>query len=426
MIEGGADNNFFNSRPAWLTEASVSVKESYDDNVFLAGAAHTPVYKRPPGSVAALKNQESWIASIAPRVGVNAAPVLHFPALDALSVGYAPEFVTFQDTDSESYNAHRVPFVLKGHSDNFSFSAENTFTFIDGETRGPVYPGSLLSAFATCVPRERREQWQDRAAVTFQFTRDKWFIRPTASLVYYDLMTEQINSSGYQNYADRYDVSGGADIGYKVTPPVAVTLGYRYGHQYQEQFAFSPYSTSGDYQRILAGLEGKPLSWLDVKLIGGPDFRSYPDDSPGHITPIDDKEFVTYYGEASVVATISTNDAVSFKYKQFLWVSSIGKVPYFDSTYELSYRRRITAQLSADLTGRLLNADYSPGNLPACKRDDWQDTVAIGASYTINTHASVNLAYSLDLGRNTEDRAPHRSSREFERNLVSLGATLKF
>ena len=52
-------------RPAWLTEASVGVKESYDNNVFLSGAnvANTV----PADFVAALKDRSSWVMTTSPK-----------------------------------------------------------------------------------------------------------------------------------------------------------------------------------------------------------------------------------------------------------------------------------------------------------------------------------------------------------------------
>lgn len=422
----GVEKNFLSNRPAWLSEASVTLKESYDDNVFLAGTDRLVAYKLPRGSVAALANRESWVTTVAPKIGFNLARSFDAPALDVLSFGYAPEIATYHDVSSESHVAHRVPVAFKAHAQDVTVAIENAFTFIDGEQHAPLYPGALLSAYGTGAPRERREQWQDRASVTLQFTREKWFVRPTAALIYYDLLTAQENTPGYQNYPDRSDVNGGLDLGYKVLPPLALTLGYRFGHQYQDQFTFSPYSSSCDYQRVLGGIEGKLFPWLDVKVQAGPDFRDYQDDSRGHITPVDNNQFTTLYADASATATISTNDAVSFRFKRFLWLSSIGKVPYIDTTYELVYRRQIIPKLSAELTGRMLNADYSPGSLPACKRDDWQYSVCIAATYALNSHASITAGYSLDLGRNAQQNLIHGGSREFDRNLASLGATLKF
>ena len=70
--------------------------------------------------------------------------------------------------------------------------------------------------------------------------------------------------------------------------------------------------------------------------------------------------------------------------------------------------------------------DYTSANLPTCRRDDAQYTVAAGATYTFNPHASVAVNYNHDLGRNLEDGIATPHSRDFERNIVSLAGTLKF
>jgi outer membrane protein assembly factor BamA len=240
------------------------------------------------------------------------------------------------------------------------------------------------------------------------------------------MMTEQLDVTGYQNYCDRYDVNGGPDFGYKINSQLAATLGYRYGYQYQQQFSFSPYSSSSDYQRVLLGLEGKPWHWLEVKLQGGPDFRNYQGDSPGHITPVNNLNLITYYGEATLVATLTSKDAVTFKYKQWQWVSSCGKVPYFDSSYDLSYHRRLTDKLGFDLGGRLIEADYTSGNLAASKRDDLQYTVSTGLGYAFNTHASVNLTYAANFGRNAQNGITNPQTRDYDEQLISLAALFKF
>ncbi len=424
-------------KPAWLMDLSAGVKEGYDNNVFLSGVDSKylpPVYTVPPGSVAALKDRWSWVTIVSPKIGVNFAPLLGIQkSLQTLSLAYAPDLAIYHDQTSESYDAHRLAAAVKAKADSFSFGLDDTFAYIDGSKWAPVYPGGFVTAYNTAAPRERREQIQDRATVYFQYDWTKWFIRPTASLLYYDLMTVQTNVTGYQNYVDRYDVNGGGDFGYKITSKLAVTLGYRYGHQYQQQFSFSPYSSSSDYQRVLVGIEGKPWKWLEFKIQGGPDFRDYQPDSinptPGstnHITPVNNQHLITYYGEASLAATFSPKDTLTFKYKQWQWVSSVGKVPYFDSTYDLSYHRKLTDKLGLDLGGRLLTANYNSGNLPACKRDDWQYTLSAALGYAFNPHASVNLAYVLNLGRNAQDNIVNPQTRDYDQQVVSLAALFKF
>ena len=416
-------------RPAWLTELSVGVKESYDDNVFLSGAEGKDLPTAstvPPGSAVALKGVSSWVTTVSPKIGVNFAPWLGTEDLEILSLSYAPDFASYYDTSSENNTAHRFGTAIKGRAGAFSCNLENNLTYVDGDTVAPIYPGAQLSALGIGAPRERREQIQNRSTVALRYDGDGWFIRPAASLLYYDMMTELINVTGYQNYCDRYDVNGGADFGYKITPPMALTLGYRYGHQYQEQFSFSPYNSSSDYQRLLAGFEGTPWKWLDVRAQAGPDFRSYPGDTTTHITPVSDKNPVKYYGEAMATAKVTSQDSLILKCKQFQWLSSLGKVPYYDSIVDLAYRRALTSRWSGELGVRAWNANYNSGNLGTCQRNDWQYTFLVGTTYTLSTHLSASLAYSLDLGRNAQDNIANQQGRQYTRNLISGTVTLKF
>jgi hypothetical protein len=417
-------------KPAWLTDLSVGIQESYDNSVFLSGVNRSylpPVYVVPAGSVAALANRWSWVTTVSPKVGVNFAPLPgKQAALQTLSFSYTPDYAFYHNEPSETFQAHRFNTGVKAGADDFTLGLENAFAYVDGNHYGPTYPGGYVTAYNVAAPRERREQIQDRATVSFQYGGEKWFVRPTASLLYYDLMTEQINVTGYQNYVDRYDVNGGLDFGCKIAPDLALTLGYRYGHQYQQPFSFSPYSSPNDYQRGLVGLEGKPWPWLAVKIQAGPDLRNYADNSASHITPVNDPHLLTYYGEASLTATISSKDTVTMKYKGWQWVSSVGKVPYFDSTYALNYHRVVTDKLGLDLGGRWLTANYNSGNLPACKRDDWQYTVSADVGYAVTAHVAIHAAYALDLGRNAQDGIPNPETREYDHQLVSVGTILTF
>ena len=113
-------------------------------------------------------------------------------------------------------------------------------------------------------------------------------------------------------------------------------------------------------------------------------------------------------------------------YRQFQWVSQLGKIPYFDSTYKLNYRRRLTDQLALDLGGAVLSSDYTSGNLPASQRDDLEYVASARLSYSFNAHLSVNLSYEFDAGRNGLDGVANPSTRAFDRNLISFGVLAKF
>lgn len=426
LMSGGTAAGSDLSKPDWLTDCSLGIKEGYDNNIFLSGVNNPPAYAVPAGSVAAMKDRFSWITTVSPKVGVNFAPLTGVTNLSVLSLAYAPDFAIYHDQSSESYNAQRLLAAVKGKTEPVTFGADNNFTYIDGSGMGPVYPGGLYSAFAVTADRERRRQIQDRANVSVQFDQEKWFARPVASLLYYDLMTAQLDLPGYINYADRYDVNGGVDFGYKITPQLALTLGYRYGRQYQQQFAFSSYSSSSDYQRVLIGIEGNPWKWLSVKIQSGPDFRNYDGNTATHTTPVNDRHPVKYFGEALLTATFAPENTLTFKYKLWQWVSGSGKVPYFEGGYELAYRCKLTSKLAFDLGGKILDWDYTSGNLTTCRRNDLEYTVSTGLTYAINSHISVNLAGVLNWGRNEENSVANPQNREFDQQLISLGTQWKF
>lgn len=425
-------------KPAWLTDLSIGVKESFDDNVFLAGAPVLAVYKVPVGSVAALKNIGSFVTTISPKIRVDFVPLLGKQgALQSLTLSYAPDFAFYHGASSENHSNHRFATAIKGKMDNFSFQMDNTFQYVDGSEYAPMYPGNNRSAYSHPVARERREQVQNRNTITFRYDQEKWFLRPTASLLYYDMDTAQLAGfTGYINFADRYDINGGADLGYKLNKTLAVTLGYRYGSQYQQTYstAIDPYnqSSSSVYQRALLGIEGKLFNWLEIKIQGGPDFRRY-----ANSAPVRDRSPTTYYGEAALTATLSKQDTITFNYRQWQWVAGTGCGPTFDSTYELNYRRKFNNKLSGNLGLRLLGADYTsglsysagksaPGTAPTNFRNDLQYTVSAGMRYAFNAHYSVDLSYAYDLGRNAIDGLANPDYREFDHQLVSLGVQAKF
>jgi len=410
-------------KPAWLTDLSLSVKESYDDNIYMVSGAGAP-------------KQDSWITSVSPKIGFNFAPLVgDQKTLQVLAFGYNPDFVTFHDADEESYIAHRLANTIKGKSGAFSFNLENAFNYIDGSENAPIYSTVLhddqRSAYATGAPRERREQLQDRAKIVLQYDLGKWFVRPTASFLYYDLMTNLRTTAGYQNYADRFDVNGGTDVGYRISPNIALTLGYRYGHQYQQQYPTAidknHTSSSNDYQRALVGVEGKLFKWLTLSAQAGPDFRTYPETTTTHLTPVADNHPIKYYAEAALTSTVSPNDTLAFKYKQWQWVASTGKLPLFDSTYDLSYKRKFGKNLSLDLGGKIASSDYTSGEGASAHRDDWIYSLSAGLNYSFTPNLSASLTYAVDFGRNAQDNlALPEKYREFDHQLVSLGATFKF
>ena len=410
------------SKPLWLTDFSLGVKEGYDSNVLGAGSGlpfnNAPT--NPKTNVYTLTTQDSWVTTISPKIGIDFVPLLGDQKLfKTLAIGYAGDYALYTNDSTETNYAHRFSTAIKGGAGDFKFSLENVFAYIDGSKTAPTYPGGYRSAYATAIPRERRNQEQDRSKIFVIYTNGNFFIRPIASLLYYNLNTDRLDPNltstpnGYQNYANRSDVNGGFDVGYNVIPKLAATVGYRYGSQYQQQFSWVgtgasaannakhiPYSSSSTYNRVLFGAEGQPAKWLAIQFQLGPDFRSYEANTSTHITPVNTMSPVVFYGDATVTADITSKDKLAFLFKDWRWVSSTGLIPYQDISYNLTYTRKITDKLSASLQTIAAESNYTCAQGTNGMRDDWMFTVSPGLKYTFNSHFSVSISYAANWGVN--------------------------
>jgi hypothetical protein len=432
------------NKPAWLPQLSLGVSETYDNNIFGVSGNGMPT-------------EEAWITRISPAIGLDFAPLLGSQSpFQKLSLNYTPDFVFFalprdkapDNEPSQDYDAHKFGLGIKGAAGDFSFSLDNSFLYNDGNRSAPTYALNQLSGaaanqfdryrnqFANTPARERVNQFQDREATALQYDVDRFFIRATSAVLYYGMNTvfhtNKAPYKGYQNYPSRGDENGGADLGYKVLTNVALTVGYRYGSQYQQQFPTSISSdrhySSSSYQQVLFGAEGRPWSWLVMKLAGGPDFRDY-----NANTPVHDLHPTRYYGEASVEATITTNQSLAFKYKQWNWVASTGYVPEFDSSYLLDYHWNATGQWGFDMNAGIIEADYTSGydtagTAPSI-RADREYTLSPGVTYAFTRQLSASLSYTFNAGNNelyTIPASSHPAYKNFIDQQVMLGLLYKF
>jgi hypothetical protein len=427
----------FWTKPAWLSDLTFGVKESYDDNVLGVSGNGLSV-------------QSSWVSSASAKIGINFIPFLEDQKdVTAASLTYNPEVFNYADASSENYIAHRVVAALKGKADGASYSFEDSFLYNDGNKVAPTYALNQLAGaagnqndkyrnnYAHSVARERRNQIQDRYNAWIKINDGSFFIRPISSLTYYNLNTDLFNTSvapykGYQDYIDRYDINGGADLGYDLSPNLSVSIGYRDGYQHQDQFALAINSdqhfSSNHYQRALIGIEGKLTSWLTLKLSAGPDFRDYNPD-----TPIIEDRTTRYFGEGSLVAALPNDQSLTLAYKQWEFVSSTGLVPYDDETLSLAYHWNVNQQIGLDLGLKYLEANYTLGDDTAgsapSRRDDVDEGASAGVSYAVTKQFIVSIAFTHDKGLNNLDGLPATlfpGYRDFTHNVTTLGATYKF
>ncbi|MGD1031121.1 MAG: hypothetical protein ABSA05_08280 [Opitutaceae bacterium] len=425
------------AKPVWLTDLSFSDKESYDDNVLVVSGQGMP-------------EQSSWLNTASFKLGVDLAPVLaDGNAVQSLAFAYQADRFFYAQAPAEDYTAHRFNELFRGKVGSFSYSLDNAFLYEDGSRLGATYALNQLTGpaanqddkyrnfFSQAVPRERRNQIQDRYTAQVRYDTADFFFRPISTLTYYNLNTALFNTSaapykGYQDWPDRWDVNGGGDLGFKATPDLAFTLGYRDGYQHQDQFSpginSDQHFSSNHYQRVLLGLEGKPAPWLNVKLAAGPDFRDY---NPQ--TPISALRTTRYYGEALATAALPGNQSLTLNYKQWLFVSSTGLAPYYDTLCSIFYHWNATRQLGLDMGAKYMEANFKPGDdfegsAPSL-RDDTDCQGSIGINYALSPHLAASITYTYDKGLNDLGglaAAYFPAYRDFEHAIVAMGLQFKF
>jgi hypothetical protein len=197
---------------AWSTTASVSVKETYDSNVYIQDVVPT---NNVAGAVPAKKG--SFVTTVSPRLSVDYKVCSAFKA----SLSYTPDFTWYESAHSEDNRTHRWGVNFGGAWDKTVWDLQNSFTYIDGGEEGPIFgrPGDV-PAIGGIPLRDRREAFVYRSGFRLTQTIGKWMIRPVASAYIHDFKTELRSVSPangyYENYIDRQDLSGGLDVGYEV------------------------------------------------------------------------------------------------------------------------------------------------------------------------------------------------------------------
>jgi hypothetical protein len=425
------------TKPAWLSDLTFGVKGSYDDNLLRVSGKGLPI-------------ESSWVTVASLKLGFDLSSLVAADpgTIQTFSLIYQPDRAVYSQDSGADFTAHRVNTILKGKSGDLKFSFDDAFLYNDGNKLAPTYALNQLSnadanqndkyrnSLAHAPARERLNQEQDRYTAFLQYDTKYLFFRPISALNYINMDTRLFNTSlapykGYQDYVDRYDVNVGADVGFKVTPNWAFTLGYRDGFQYQQQYSLAINSdqhfSSNHYQRLLFGLEGK-LDWLTVKLAAGPDFRDFNPD-----TPISNLHTTRFYGEAAVTANFSPTQSITANYKDYIFVSSTGLVPYEEYTYSLIYHFSVTKQLGLDLGAKLFEHNYTLGNdeagsAPSLREDlDYEGLGSI--TFAITPHLIASVGYNFDDGQNDLSSLPAKyapSYRDFREGVFSSGLQYRF
>jgi hypothetical protein len=387
-------------RPAaWTVTSSLEVKETYDDNVFMQ-------------RVTPLAGVASLVTLAAANAGVQWKPGAGF----ALALSYGPEAVIFHSARSEDFVAHRGLLTLGGKTPDSTWEWANSFSRIEGGDEGLIFSGpGGAPALGGAPLRDRRAAFVYRGGFKHQQTIGRWLVRAQAAAYVHDFKTQQRATAGYQNYADRRDVAIGFDVGTKVRRETSAFVGYRHGVQRQATVLTSPIQYGNTYDRVLAGLEGKPWSWLKGTVTLGPDFRTFGENVPAGFV----RRKTRLYGDAAVAVTASKADTLTLTAKRFEQPGYGGRSAYEDSTYEIGWRRTFSDTFSTSLGARVLNWKFeSPVN-----RNEWWYGVAVTATRRLGAHSQAVVTHSYD---RVDSRVPGTAGREARRQQSSLGCKWNF
>ena len=404
-------------------KAALTLKETYDDNVFILDAEAYPGIVPPPNSVVSVPQKGSFVTTVTPSLGLSYRACSAFMA----SVSYAPDLVWYHSAHSEDYIAHRGSINFNGKIKKVTYDWLNSIVWVDGSDLTPttLRPGDCR-AIGGIPLRDRREQAIYKNGFKLTIPLGKWMIRPVVNTYVHDFQTQQhpntnLTSFLYENYIDRWDVSAGLDVGYEVFENTKIVLGYRYGHQHQGTALGVPSPYSNDYQRFLAGIEGTPAKWLKLAVLAGPDVRDW-----DHATPSKfNRDELLWYVDGLVTVLPTDADTFTLRVTRYEQPAFTSQSVYEDIKYDLAWRHKFTDKFTAGIGFTAYIGDWqAPVN-----REDAIYTPSFVADYTFNNHVMAELSYSHDAAVSNVPngpRAPYATGREFTRNLISLGVKYTF
>lgn len=409
-------------------KAGLTLRESYDSNVYILDTAPYPGIVPPPDSVVAVPKKGSFVTSVTPELGFN----FDFASAFAATVSYAPDLVWYHSASSEDYIAHHGNVNFSGKVHGATYEWKNAFTWIDGNhlTALTLRPGDCR-AIGGIPLRNRRDAGIYKGAFRLTIPAGKFFVRPVVNAYAHDFHTAlrpnlNPNLYVYENYVDRYDLSGGLDLGYEAFAKTKLIVGYRRGHQGQGvtlnaagALVQSPYGN--DYDRYLLGIEGTPVSWLKLNVLAGPDIRHWGPRTPAGFN----RDEMLYYIDGTVSVLPTDRDTFSVRVTRYEQPAFTSQSVYEDVMYTFSYQHRCTDKLTVSLGFVAYLGDWQA----PVQREDWIYTPSATVSYAFNKHFTAEASYSYDWAENDVPTnlpgTQYADGREFTRHLVSLALSYK-
>jgi hypothetical protein len=386
-------------RPALTFSGTTTLEQSYDTNVMLQ-------------SVTEKAGIESWVTALS----ANLAADWRSASGTTARLGYAPTWTQFSARSPEDSIAQRLTGSLNGNTLGATLALQGSAAYVDGSDESVFFtgPGGAPATGGATV-RDRRDQAVYRGTLRADWKRGPWLIRPVASLYVADFQTRQSSAPGYLNHVDRDDLNAGFDLGRTFKPGLSGYIGYRHGSQDQAKLLAYPEEYDNTYDRILAGIDGRPVDWLSLAVSAGPEFRRY---GPNVHASFPDRDVTNLFVDATATITASRTDVVAMQVKQFQQLSFAGRGAFDDLNLDLAWRHTFSPRASAGVTLHAYNTDF----LKPANRDDWLLTARLQGSYTIDDTWTVDASLLLERGDST---IPNMPGREYDRSVTALSVRAK-
>lgn len=392
---------------SWKLSTTLTARESYDSNVFLQDTS-------PDAAIigALPARRASLVSSVAVSLAGEARP---FPALTVAAI-YAAEAARFHSAASEDSVVHRLSLNTAGRSGVTNWSWQNSGTWIDGSDESPIFGGPGGAASMAGIPlRDRRDAFVGRSSFKLTHTAGPWLLRPVAAAYLHDFHTRQRRRSGYVNYIDRQELLAGVDLGRAISPTSWFIVGMRAGRQEQLKLHGEDSAYDHRLQRLVAGIEGKLLPFLQVNLLAGPEFRRT---SAGTAAGFD-RERTRLWLDASAALTLGPRDVLTIAARRFEQPAFASCSVYEDITYELAWRRKISDRLATTAGFKAYGGDWPAPFV----REDWIFTSSASAQYAVSRRLVLEFACACE---RADSRVPATAGREYRRHLASAGLRFTF
>jgi hypothetical protein len=387
------------SPPGWVVQSALTVKETYDGNAYLQ-------------SMGAQADVPTFVTGLL--LAANGDFTVSKDMKAALN--YSADYNAYHAASSETFTRHTGGLKLTATEGDWSHVFTGGIVIVDGDKVGPTYTGAG-GAPALGGPERmlRRAQQVYSAGYTASYTHGNVLFRPLLTWKYQHYGTDQRATAGYQNFATRDEGTYGFDLGWKSNPKLTTYVGYRLGHQTQDNLLGVVNNYTNSLSRVLVGFEGAFAPWCKASVQLGEDFRDFGNAS----VALTDKKKTKFYSNSTLTFAPTKADTITLAYVRFLQPAFTGRNAYEDITGEVQYRRTLDASWAIGLGAKVVNGFYEIGN-----RRDSLYFYSFSAGYRIDARSALTVDGQVsETGTKVRNHAD-TSGRTYSRELVSVGYRL--